>query len=174
MDEEYDVVVLGTGLKECILSGLLSVDGHKVLHMDRNDYYGGESTSLNLNQLWKRFRGSDTPPEHLGSSRDYNVDMIPKLEFSNVKWVSEISYHRPTGNYAGHKDGIGSPRLESKRLEATKLERERESSSEGKASHRENDLLKEIHQTGMWYISVEGMTSLYGIVLAAEPQVPGG
>ena len=31
MDEEYDVIVLGTGLKECILSGLLSVDGCKVL-----------------------------------------------------------------------------------------------------------------------------------------------
>ncbi|BFG35592.1 hypothetical protein CerSpe_218660 [Prunus speciosa] len=29
----------------------LSVDGVKVLHMDRNDYYGGESTSLNLNQI---------------------------------------------------------------------------------------------------------------------------
>lgn len=33
MQEEYDVVVLGTGLTECILSGLLSVDGKKVLHM---------------------------------------------------------------------------------------------------------------------------------------------
>ena len=32
MDEEYDVIVLGTGLKECILSGLLSVDGLKVSH----------------------------------------------------------------------------------------------------------------------------------------------
>jgi len=30
MDVEYDVVVLGTGLKECILSGLLSVDRLKV------------------------------------------------------------------------------------------------------------------------------------------------
>ena len=30
MDEIYDVIVLGTGLKECILSGLLSVDGKKV------------------------------------------------------------------------------------------------------------------------------------------------
>ncbi|CAL9194778.1 unnamed protein product [Musa hybrid cultivar] len=64
MDEEYDVIVLGTGLKECILSGLPSVDGLKlfsneflllakmfrVLHMDRNDYYGGESSSLNLIQ----------------------------------------------------------------------------------------------------------------------------
>ncbi|XP_066161275.1 myosin-9-like [Oryza sativa Japonica Group] len=31
MDEEYDVIVLGTGLMECILSGLLSVDGLKIL-----------------------------------------------------------------------------------------------------------------------------------------------
>jgi len=84
MDEEYDVIVLGTGLKECIISGLLSVDGLKVgfflffflasvnrtgsnrqclfisyiiyvmtqvLHMDRNDYYGGESSSLNLTKV---------------------------------------------------------------------------------------------------------------------------
>jgi Rab GDP dissociation inhibitor len=80
----YDVIVLGTGLKECIISGLLSVQGKKVrsgifstamvsdavhrcprgaltrwrwgcmwqvLHMDRNTYYGGESASLNLNQV---------------------------------------------------------------------------------------------------------------------------
>ena len=33
MDEEYDVIVLGTGLEECILSGLFSVAGKKVLHM---------------------------------------------------------------------------------------------------------------------------------------------
>jgi len=51
MDEEYDCIVLGTGLKECIISGLLSVKGLKVLHMDRNDYYGGESASLNLKQV---------------------------------------------------------------------------------------------------------------------------
>ena len=31
MDESYDAIVLGTGLKECILSGLLSVDGLKVI-----------------------------------------------------------------------------------------------------------------------------------------------
>lgn len=51
MDEEYDCIILGTGLKECILSGVLSVEGKKVLHMDRNSYYGGESASLNLTQV---------------------------------------------------------------------------------------------------------------------------
>ncbi|KAG5071988.1 hypothetical protein JHK86_007199 [Glycine max] len=50
MDEEYDVNMLGTGLKECILNGLLSVVGLRVLHMDRN-YYGEDSTLLNLIQL---------------------------------------------------------------------------------------------------------------------------
>lgn len=29
MDEEYDVIVLGTGLKECILAGLLAKLGNK-------------------------------------------------------------------------------------------------------------------------------------------------
>ncbi|CAN6711317.1 unnamed protein product [Malus baccata var. baccata] len=107
MDEEYDVIVLGTGLKECILSGLLSVDGLKVLHMDRNDYYGGESTSLNLNQLWKRFRGEDKPPETLGSSKDYNVDMIPKFMMANGGLV-RVLIHTNVTKYLNFKAVDGS------------------------------------------------------------------
>ncbi|KAH9312672.1 hypothetical protein KI387_027707, partial [Taxus chinensis] len=107
MDEEYDVIVLGTGLKECILSGLLSVDGLKVLHMDRNDYYGGESTSLNLVQLWKKFRGSDKPPAHLGSSRDYNVDMIPKFMMANGGLV-RVLIHTDVTKYLYFKAVDGS------------------------------------------------------------------
>jgi len=82
MDEEYDVIILGTGLKECILSGVLSVEGKKVLHMDRNSYYGGESASLNLNQLFEKFKQGKTPNSSLGASRDYNVDLIPKFLMS--------------------------------------------------------------------------------------------
>ena len=50
-EESYDVIVLGTGLTECIISGLLSVEGKKVLHLDSNNYYGGECASLNLTQV---------------------------------------------------------------------------------------------------------------------------
>lgn len=46
MDDKYDVIILGTGLKECVLAGLLGVAGKKILHMDRNKYYGGESASI--------------------------------------------------------------------------------------------------------------------------------
>ncbi|KAF3500569.1 hypothetical protein F2Q69_00040888, partial [Brassica cretica] len=107
MDEEYEVIVLGTGLKECILSGLLSVDGVKVLHMDRNDYYGGESTSLNLNQLWKKFRGEEKAPEHLGASRDYNVDMMPKFMMGNGNLVRTL-IHTDVTKYLSFKAVDGS------------------------------------------------------------------
>ena len=43
--------MLGTGLTECVLSGLLSMEGKKVLHLDRNSYYGGECASLSLSQV---------------------------------------------------------------------------------------------------------------------------
>jgi len=79
MDEEYDVIVCGTGLKECILSGLLSVHGKKVLHIDRNGYYGGECASLNITTLWEKFRPGTAPPAELGANRDWNVDLIPKF-----------------------------------------------------------------------------------------------
>ncbi|KAL5722083.1 hypothetical protein ACHQM5_005647 [Ranunculus cassubicifolius] len=107
MDEEYDVIVLGTGLKECILSGLLSVNGLKVLHMDKNDYYGGESSSLNLVQLWKRFRGDDKTPESLGSSKEYNVDMIPKFMMANGALV-RVLIHTDVTKYLNFKAVDGS------------------------------------------------------------------
>ena len=64
MDQEYDAIVCGTGLKECILSGLLSGSGKKVLHVDRNSYYGGESASLNLEQLYDKFRKGEQVSLH--------------------------------------------------------------------------------------------------------------
>ena len=55
MDEEYDTVVCGTGLQQCIISGLMSQDGKKVLHLDRNSFYGEDGASLNLTACWKNF-----------------------------------------------------------------------------------------------------------------------
>ncbi|ESL09180.1 RAB GDP dissociation inhibitor alpha [Trypanosoma rangeli SC58] len=78
MEETYDAIVCGTGLTECVLSGLLSVNGYKVLHVDRNPYYGGESASLNLEQLYNKFN-KGSPPASLGRSHLYNVDLIPKV-----------------------------------------------------------------------------------------------
>lgn len=78
MDDTYDVIVCGTGMTECVLSGLLSMEGKKVLHVDRNRYYGGDCASLNLEQLFESF-GAGRPPPELGKSHLFNVDLAPKL-----------------------------------------------------------------------------------------------
>jgi len=98
MDETYDTIVLGTGLKECILSGLLSVDGKKVFHLDKNDYYGGASASLNLTQLFEKYSNGQKAPESLGRPRDYNVDIIPKFIMSSGEMVN-LLLHCNVSNY---------------------------------------------------------------------------
>ncbi|KAJ8261797.1 hypothetical protein GJAV_G00158510 [Gymnothorax javanicus] len=91
MNEEYDVIVLGTGLTECILSGIMSVKGKKVLHMDRNSYYGGESASITpLEDLYKRFGLPGSPPDSMGKGRDWNVDLIPKFLLANGQLVKML------------------------------------------------------------------------------------
>ena len=91
----------------------MSVDGKKVLHMDRNDYYGGASASVNLQQLFERFnagepnvrpaprpRGEASQRPHvavscpaqaaLGSSRDFNIDLAPKFIMASGKLVKML------------------------------------------------------------------------------------
>lgn len=58
----------------------MSVAGKKVLHMDRNSYYGGESTSVTpLNELFTRFNKTCPGETTYGRLRDWNVDLIPKF-----------------------------------------------------------------------------------------------
>jgi Rab GDP dissociation inhibitor len=96
MNEEYDVIVLGTGLKECVLSGLLAVQGKKVLHLDRNSYYGAETASLNLTNLWAMFRPNVKPPEQYGHNRDWNIDLIPKFIMAGGTLVKMLLHTKVT------------------------------------------------------------------------------
>jgi len=99
---------LGTGLTECILSGLLSVDGQKVLHMDRNDYYGGDSASLNLAQLYQKYRQTPPPPTlNLGRERDYALDLIPKFILSSGE-LTRMLVHTDVTRYLEFKVIAGS------------------------------------------------------------------
>nr|XP_003421761.1 rab GDP dissociation inhibitor alpha [Loxodonta africana] len=82
---------------ECILSGIMSVNGKKVLHMDRNPYYGGESSSITpLEELYKRFQLLEGPPESMGRGRDWNVDLIPKFLMANGQLVKMLLYTEVT------------------------------------------------------------------------------
>ena len=106
--EEWDAVVLGTGMKECLLSGLLSVAGKRVLHLDRNGYYGGASATLDIHQLFEKFAGAEKPAkETLGSLRDYNVDMMPKFIMAGGQLV-KVLIHTGVANYMEFKPVDGS------------------------------------------------------------------
>lgn len=108
MNEEYDYIVLGTGLKECILSGLLSVKGKKVLQIDRNNYYGGDCASLHpLGKLYEFFTRSDVPEESLGKPRDFNVDLIPKFLMAHGSLV-KLLVHTGVTKYLNFKQIDGS------------------------------------------------------------------
>jgi len=107
MDQEYDCIVLGTGLTECVLSGLLSVSGKKVLHMDRNKYYGGESASITpLGELFAKF-GIPPPDDSYGKGRDWNVDLIPKFIMANGQLV-KLLIHTGVTRYLEFKSVEGS------------------------------------------------------------------
>uniref|UniRef100_UPI00398E343A rab GDP dissociation inhibitor beta-like n=1 Tax=Pristiophorus japonicus TaxID=55135 RepID=UPI00398E343A len=75
----------------------MSVKGKKVLHMDRNSYYGGESASITpLDDLYKRFNLPGSPPESMGRGRDWNVDLIPKFLMANGQLVKMLLYTEVT------------------------------------------------------------------------------
>ncbi|BEJ16852.1 hypothetical protein CspHIS471_0602530 [Cutaneotrichosporon sp. HIS471] len=70
----FDVVVLGTGLAQSIVAAALAKAGHSVLHLDPNEYYGGEQASLTLDELvaWAGQRAdssSSSPSTYVASQR---------------------------------------------------------------------------------------------------------
>ncbi|RIB16580.1 GDP dissociation inhibitor [Gigaspora rosea] len=98
---EYDVIILGTGFIESILAGALARIGKSVLHLDANNFYGGNWSSLNFKELleWTRsIQGvdgaystieyefypiheqvEDIPAMLLKESKRYNLDLAPKM-----------------------------------------------------------------------------------------------
>jgi len=116
--KEYDVIVLGTGLTECILSGVLSVKGKKVLHIDRNDHYGGEASSVNLETLFKKygnFAEGTEPWKQYGRPNDWNIDLVPKFlmssgELTNILVSTDVTRYLEFKQVAGSyvQQGSGS------------------------------------------------------------------
>ena len=57
LEQQFDVVIIGTGLAESILSAACSRIGKTVLHLDKNSFYGESWGSFSFEQLveWLRF-----------------------------------------------------------------------------------------------------------------------
>ncbi|KAL8823134.1 MAG: hypothetical protein Q9191_006142 [Dirinaria sp. TL-2023a] len=98
---EWDVVLSGTGLQQSLLALALSRSGKKILHVDKNDYYGGPEAALSLQEAeaWvekvndasqvSTFRNAiltksdeEDGQASLGSSRAYSISLSPQLIFT--------------------------------------------------------------------------------------------
>ncbi|KAI3370072.1 hypothetical protein L3Q82_024873, partial [Scortum barcoo] len=93
--------------QECVLSGLMSQSGKKVLHIDKNPYYGGESASISpLEELYKKFKVPG-PAKALGRGKEWNIDLIPKFFLTNGQLV-KILVHTDVTRYLDFKVIEGS------------------------------------------------------------------
>lgn len=77
--------------------------------MDRNDYYGGASSSLTpLDRVYEHFKKEGKPDEAtFGRGRDYNIDLIPKFLMANGALVKALVYSGVT-RYIDFKSVEGS------------------------------------------------------------------
>ena len=61
--KNFDVIVYGTGLTESIIAAALSRNGVSVLHLDANQFYGGESASLMYREFMDFLEAAPTPTD---------------------------------------------------------------------------------------------------------------
>ncbi|WVR03857.1 hypothetical protein IAU60_000855 [Kwoniella sp. DSM 27419] len=96
--DHYDVIVLGTGLAESIAAASLAKAGKSVLHLDPNEYYGGQQASLTLDELasWAQSqRASSSDTQDASSSRiSYQQattsDLSPELEKDKRRYAISL------------------------------------------------------------------------------------
>ncbi|KAK3721984.1 Rab proteins geranylgeranyltransferase component A [Vermiconidia calcicola] len=108
---EWDVVILGTGFAESLLALSLSRSGKRILHLDKNDYYGGDEAALSLSEAeaWASRFAEDAPQcrfskasvtkpaaseaEHgnqLSSSRAYSLALAPHIIYARSNLVPAL------------------------------------------------------------------------------------
>ncbi|KAL4912219.1 GDP dissociation inhibitor [Aspergillus aurantiobrunneus] len=108
-ETQWDVTISGTGLIQSLLALALSRSGKKVLHVDRNPYYGGPEAALSLQEVeeWVSEANKETThlpfedaaifspglPESgsgLSSSRAYTLSLSPQIIYSRSQLVPTL------------------------------------------------------------------------------------
>lgn len=77
----FDAIILGTGFTQTIVAAALAREGKTVLHLDENDYYGGESGAFGLKDLltWADKVAVETPTGEAPSEgkNDHHLEPLP-------------------------------------------------------------------------------------------------
>ncbi|KAI9368871.1 GDP dissociation inhibitor [Aspergillus egyptiacus] len=103
-ETQWDVTISGTGIAQSLLALALSRSGKKVLHVDRNPYYGGAEAALSLqeaedwvtkvNQEASLFPFKDatifSEPGSVLSSRAYTLSLSPQLIYSRSQLLPTL------------------------------------------------------------------------------------
>lgn len=81
----FDAIILGTGFTQTIVAAALARAGKTVLHLDENDYYGGESGAFSFSDLvsWAH----DIPSTNSSKASTLNEGELYSL-FAPVAWNS--------------------------------------------------------------------------------------
>ncbi|KAL9115633.1 MAG: hypothetical protein Q9227_000001 [Pyrenula ochraceoflavens] len=104
----WDVVISGTGIPQSLLALALSRSGRKVLHVDKNDYYGGSDAafsldearewvgkvkndsstgfeSATLNEYGTDHQQEDNNAAKVGPSRCYSLSLSPQILYARSR-----------------------------------------------------------------------------------------
>ncbi|KAE8415900.1 GDP dissociation inhibitor-domain-containing protein [Aspergillus pseudocaelatus] len=101
----WDVTISGTGLAQSLLALALSRSGKKVLHVDRNSYYGGSEAAFSLQEAQEWASKVNGEPEHYPfedatvhlpegtpqlPTRSYTLTLSPHLIYSKSRLLPTL------------------------------------------------------------------------------------
>ncbi|EAS30346.3 rab geranylgeranyl transferase escort protein [Coccidioides immitis RS] len=110
-DTTWDVLISGTGLPQSLLALALSRSGKKVLHIDKNDYYGGSEAAFSLQEaehwvnkvgcepnfgpfesasVWRSPSTEKKENGKLSFSRAYTLSLSPQLIYTRSKLLPSL------------------------------------------------------------------------------------
>ncbi|KAL2069016.1 hypothetical protein VTL71DRAFT_15354 [Oculimacula yallundae] len=109
-DTKWDVVISDTGLQHSLLALALSRSDKKVLHVDRNEYYGGNEAAFSLQEvdewvekvngdvskafrnasIWKTASEPSSEGSKLSFSRAYTLTLSPQIIYTKSKLLSQL------------------------------------------------------------------------------------
>ncbi|ORD94096.1 GDI1 [Enterospora canceri] len=105
--EEYDYVILGTGLSESIISMLIAEKRKKVLVVDRFQCYGSEFATLSYVELLEHFGIKSNEVDLVTKTREFNIDLTPKL-LMNESDLKNLIVEKEIHKIVGFSAVVGS------------------------------------------------------------------
>lgn len=140
LPDDFELIVVGTGMIESIVAAAASRIGKKVLHIDSNDFYGGQWASFNLEGIEKYVIN----PQVSSNSTIENISQYLK-EGEEFQTIGNNLFGICNVSHAWHipKEQV----KESKQNNDSKTDRENEKNDKSKENAKEKEQNEEIVAT---------------------------